>query len=137
MERGGQSAACRGDGREIARREGVMASLLYRWRRELAGRQTLAFVPVRVAPEAIEEGPASTDACVPPSPSSLSSPSPQSSITIAFGERVWVTIEGAPDSETLAKVNGALMARDLLAGVALPAQSLNRGANRWRRLARR
>ena len=87
---------------EIARREGVVASLLYRWRRELAGRERLTFVPVRLAPEASNEGPASMDACTPPSPPA------RSSITIAFGDRVRVTIEGAPDSAVLANVIGAL-----------------------------
>jgi hypothetical protein len=37
---------------------------------------------------------------------------PSSSITIAFGAEVRMTIEGAPDSVTLAKVIGALTARD-------------------------
>src|SRR5208283_5786812 len=49
---------------EIARRAEVNASLLYRWRRELRGAQdrTPAFVPVRVAPEASDAGPASAPA---------------------------------------------------------------------------
>ncbi|HTR12769.1 MAG TPA: transposase [Roseiarcus sp.] len=93
---------------EIARRAEVDASLLYRWRRDLRGARTMpAFVPVQVAPQAIDEGPASKGVCTPPSPSS-SPPLARSSITIAFGERVRVMIEGAPDSATLAKVIGAL-----------------------------
>ena len=37
---------------EIARSEGVDASLLYRWRRQFAAeRETAAFVPVRVSPD--------------------------------------------------------------------------------------
>ena len=94
---------------EIARREGVDASLLYRWRRELGEpREPPTFVPVRVSPEASDEGPASAPACMPP-------PSPThawSSITIALGERVRVTIEGAPDGTTLTNVLGALTAGD-------------------------
>jgi transposase len=94
---------------EIARSAGVNARLLYRWRRDLRGaRTTPMFVPVRVAPEASDEGPASMDGCTPPSPSSLAAPPARSSITIAFGDRVRVTIEGAPDSAVLANVIGAL-----------------------------
>ncbi len=41
---------------EIARSEGVDASLLYRWRRQFAAeRETAAFVPVRVSPDLNEE----------------------------------------------------------------------------------
>ena len=95
---------------EIARKAEVCASLLYRWRRELLGAcETPAFVPVQVAPEAGDEGSASAPACMPPP----SSPPPaRSSITIAFGVEVRMTIEGAPDASTLAKVIGALTARD-------------------------
>jgi transposase len=40
---------------EIARREGVVASLLYRWRRQFAAqRETTAFVPVRVSSDLSE-----------------------------------------------------------------------------------
>jgi len=93
---------------EIARSASVNASLLYRWRRDLRGaRTTPMFVPVRVAPEASDEGPASMDGCTPPSPSSPTPPA-RSSITIAFGDRVRVTIEGAPDLAVLANVIGAL-----------------------------
>ena len=94
---------------EIARRAEVDSSLLYRWRRDLRSPRTMpAFVPVQVAPQAIDEGSASKGGvCTPPSPSS-SPPLARSSITIAFGERVRVMIEGAPDSATLAKVIGAL-----------------------------
>ena len=95
---------------EIARNAEVNPSLLYRWRRDL-GRRTPRFVPVRVAPEGSEEGAASAPACTPPSAPS-SSPPPRSSITIAFGVEVRMTIEGAPDASTLAKVIGALSARD-------------------------
>ena len=96
---------------EIARNAEVCASLLYRWRRELMGAcKTPAFVPVRVAPEASDEGSASALACTPPS--SPAPPPSRSSITIAFGVEVRMTIEGAPDASTLAKVIGALTARD-------------------------
>ncbi|HUA52454.1 MAG TPA: transposase [Candidatus Sulfotelmatobacter sp.] len=93
---------------EIARTAEVCASLLYRWRRELMGGCTTpAFVPVRVAPEANDEGPMSAPACT--SPSTPPAPPPvRSSITIAFGDRIRVTIEGAPDSAVLANVIGAL-----------------------------
>ena len=89
---------------EIARSAGVVASLLYRWRRQFAAeREMAAFVPVRVSPDLNEAAPAPV--CAPPS-------APSSSITIAFGEQVRMTIEGAPDSATLAKVIGVLTARD-------------------------
>jgi hypothetical protein len=39
-------------------------------------------------------------------------PAPAPSITIAFGEWVLMTIEGAPDAATLANGIGALTARD-------------------------
>src|SRR5208282_6187435 len=99
---------------EIARSAEVCASLLYRWRRELRGAQdrTPAFVPVRVAPEASDAGPASAPACTPPSPLSSPPPPARSSITIAFGVEVRMTIEGAPDASTLANVIGALTAPD-------------------------
>ena len=43
---------------EIARSAGVVASLLYRWRRRFAAeRETTAFVPVRVFSELNEAGP--------------------------------------------------------------------------------
>ena len=93
---------------EIARCERVDASLLYRWRRQFAvERQTAAFVPVRISPDLNEAAPATAPVDVPPPMSAASS-----SITIAFGEQVRMTIEGAPDSATLAKVIGALTARD-------------------------
>ncbi len=97
---------------EIARNAEVCASLLYRWRRDLRGApaRTPAFVPVRVTPEASDEASATALACTPPSPPSP--PPPRSSITIAFGVEVRMTIEGAPDASTLAKVIGALTARD-------------------------
>jgi transposase len=91
---------------EIARSEAVDASLLYRWRRQLAAeRATTAFVPVRVFPELDEAAPATAPVCALP-------PAPSCSITVAFGEQVRLTIEGAPDSATLANVIGALTARD-------------------------
>jgi transposase len=90
---------------EIARSAGVVASLLYRWRRQFAAEQAApAFVPVRVSPELNEAASATAPVCKPP-PSS-------SSITIALGEQVRVTIEGTPDPATLANVIGALTARD-------------------------
>jgi transposase len=98
---------------EIARRAEVNASLLYRWRRDLRGaRRTPTFVPVRVAREASDEGPASAPACTPPSPSLPPPPPARSSITIAFGVEVRMTIEGAPDASTLANVIGVLTAPD-------------------------
>ncbi len=91
---------------EIARSEGVDASLLYRWRRQFAAeRETTAFVPVRVSPDPNEAVATTAPVCAAPS-------APSSSITIAFGAEVCMTIEGAPDSATLAKVIGALRARD-------------------------
>ena len=91
---------------EIARRAEVNASLLYRWRRELRGAQhkTPTFVPVRVGREASDAGLESAPICSPQSPSSPA----RSSITIAFGVEVRMTIEGAPDASTLANVIGAL-----------------------------
>jgi transposase len=95
---------------EIARRAEVNASLLYRWRRGLKGaRRTPTFVPVRVAPEASDACPESAPICSPQSP--LSS-APPPSITIAFGEQVRLTIEGAPDAATLANVIATLTVRD-------------------------
>ena len=94
---------------EIARRAEVNASLLYRWRRELKGaRKTPTFVPVRLARDASDEGPANAPACTLPPRSSRAPPPAQSSITIAFGVEVRMTIEGAPDASTLANVIGAL-----------------------------
>ena len=98
---------------EIARRAEVCASLLYRWRRELMGAcKTPTFVPVRVSAEASDEGPASAPVCLSQSPSSSAPPPARPSITIAFGAEVRMTIEGAPDAATLAKVIGTLTARD-------------------------
>jgi transposase len=93
---------------EIARREGVVASLLYRWRRQFAAeRDNAAFVPVRVSADVNEAVLATAPVCA--SPPMSTSPS---SITIAFGEQVRMTIEGVPDGATLANVIGALTARD-------------------------
>jgi transposase len=92
---------------EIAREAGVDVSLLYRWRRQLAGeRETPAFVKLRVAGNVREPDPAAT-------PILASAPSlPPALIAIAFGAQVRMTIEGAPDAATLASVIGALTARD-------------------------
>jgi transposase len=91
---------------EIARSAGVVASLLYRWRRQFAAeRETAGFVPVRLSPDLNEAAVATAPLRAPPS-------APSSSITIAFGEQVRMTIEGAPDAATLANVIGALTARD-------------------------
>ena len=98
---------------EIARRAEVNASLLYRWRRELGGaRKTPTFAPVRVARDASDQGLANAPAYTPESPSSSAPPAARSSITIAFGVEVRMTIEGAPDAATLASVIGALTAPD-------------------------
>jgi transposase len=91
---------------EMARRAGVDASLLYRWRRQFAAeREMAAFVPVRVSPDLNEAISATAPVCALPPP-------PPPSIRIAFGEQVRMTIEGAPDSATLSNVIGALTARD-------------------------
>jgi transposase len=97
---------------EIARVADISASLLYRWRRQLKGaRQSPPFVPVRVSPEASDQGPSNPPVCTAPSLSSPAGPT-RPSITIAFGAEVRMTIEGAPDAGTLANVIGALTARD-------------------------
>jgi transposase len=89
---------------EVARSAGVVASLLYRWRRQFAAEpETSAFVPVRVSPDPNEAVATTAPVCAPP---------PASSITIAFRDQDRLTIEGAPDSATLANVIGALTARD-------------------------
>jgi transposase len=94
---------------EIARSAGVSASLLYRWRMELKGaRKTPTFVPVRLARDVSDGAPGNAPACTLPPPSSRAPPLAQSSITIAFGVEVRMTIEGAPDASTLANVIGAL-----------------------------
>jgi transposase len=88
---------------EIARAAGVEASLLYRWRRQLAAeRQAPAFVPVRVAQEI--EAALAVPACAP------APPEPSGTIAISLGGQVRVTVEGAPDAATLANVIGALTA---------------------------
>ena len=98
---------------EIARRAEINASLLYRWRRDLKGaRRMPTFVPVRVAPEASDACPESASQCASGEPPLLAPPPPRPSITIAFGEQVRLTIEGAPDAATLANVIGTLTARD-------------------------
>ena len=67
-------------------------------------RKTPTFVPVRVGREASDAGLESAPICSSQSPSSPA----RSSITIAFGVEVRMTIEGAPDASTLANVIGAL-----------------------------
>ena len=82
---------------EIARKAGVDASLLYRWRRQLAAPRAMPeFVPIKVTRES--QDPERTP--------------PRATITIAFGAHVRVTVEGAPDLVTLSTVIGALTARD-------------------------
>ena len=88
---------------EIARAFGVETSLLYRWRRQfMAEREAPTFVAVRVA-EQNEAGLAAPACALPP-------PAPSGSIAISFGEQVRVTVEGSPDTTTLANVIGALTA---------------------------
>jgi transposase len=79
---------------DVARNAGVSASLLYRWRQQLAAshNDVPTFVPLAVASAAPE----------------LESVSPRAAITIAFGANVRMTIEGSPDATTLANVIGAL-----------------------------
>ena len=82
-------------------------SLLYRWRRQLAGERNVpAFVPVQVTPGAESIAPMITPICGLPA---LSAPA---SITIVIGAQVRVTVEGAPDAATLTRVIGALTERD-------------------------
>jgi hypothetical protein len=61
-----------------------------------ARRETAAFAPIAVAPDARELESAPASGCAP------------AMITIAFGAQVRVTIEGAPDADTLSSVIGAL-----------------------------
>ena len=92
---------------EIARDAGVDASLLYRWRRQLAGEsEAPAFVPMQVTPHPGNVEPMSAPVCEPPAASV------PASITIAIGAQVRVTVEGAPDAATLTRVIGALTGRD-------------------------
>jgi transposase len=79
---------------DLARGAGVSTSLLYRWRQQLAAREVPAFIPIAVAPDA-----ATCEA-------------PRAAITIAFGANLRLTIEGAPDAQTLSTVIGALAAQD-------------------------
>jgi len=82
---------------DLARSAGVSTSLLYRWRQQLAAsREVPAFVPVAVASEAAKQ------TCEPP----------LATIAITFGANVRVTIEGAPDAQTLCTVISALAAQD-------------------------
>ena len=79
---------------EIACREGIDSSLLYRWRRQLgAPSELLSFVPLTVAPATPENG---------------ASDPPTAVIVVEFGADVRMKIEGAPDGETLAKTIAAL-----------------------------
>jgi hypothetical protein len=64
-------------------------------------------VPVHVSPDLNEAA-----ATIPPLTMPPPMPAPAPSITIAFGERVRMTIEGVLDAATLANVIGALTARD-------------------------
>jgi transposase len=92
---------------EIARDAGVDTSLLYRWRRQLAGEiGTPAFVPLRVTPDAGDAAPVSVSVCEPPAASV------PASITITIGSQVRITVEGSPDAATLTRVIGALTGRD-------------------------
>jgi transposase len=90
---------------EVARDAGVDVSLLYRWRRQLAG-ETPAFAPVRVRPDLGGGEAVSAPICEP-----SAAPVP-ASIAIAIGAQVRVTVEGAPDAMTLTRVIGALTGRD-------------------------
>ena len=75
----------------------MSTSLLYRWRQQLAvPREVPAFVPVTVAPEAVKQA---------------GEPA-HSTISIAFGAHVHMTVEGVPDAQTLSAVIGALKAPD-------------------------
>jgi transposase len=92
---------------EIARRSGVDASLLYRWRRRMATwSEPPAFVPVTVMSD-LGEAPSATAAGLGGAPA----PPAPALITIAFGAQFRMTIEGAPDATTLASVIGALTAQ--------------------------
>jgi transposase len=96
---------------EIARSAGVEASLLYRWRRQMAAeRERPAFVALTVVAETPESA-TPTRAVGFAEASSARTPAP-ASITVTFGAQVRVTIEGAPDAATLTKVLGALAARE-------------------------
>jgi hypothetical protein len=78
-----------------------------RWRRQFAAEQEApGFARVRVSAGVNETVPATAPICA------LPPPAPSYSITVAFGEQVRVTIEGAPDAATLSNVIGALAARD-------------------------
>ena len=73
-----------------------------------ATREARAFVPLMVAFDASEP-----ESAIAPVSAFAPSPAP-ASITIAFGAKVRMTIEGAPDAATLSSVIGALTARDRL-----------------------
>jgi transposase len=80
---------------EIARKEGVDPSLLYRWRRQLvAPSEVLSFVSLTAAPAAPEAGACEAE---------------PAAIMIEFGADVRMKIPGAPDAETLARTIGALL----------------------------
>jgi transposase len=83
---------------DVARRAGVSTSLLYRWRQQLAAAgDGPAFVPIAVSSAAAER------------PSSDPS---RGTMTIAFGAKFRLTIEGAPDEATLSCVIDALAGHD-------------------------
>jgi transposase len=78
---------------DVARQAGVDRGLLYRWRQQLAASHDVpSFVPVTIAPAAPERA----------------SEPPLAAITIEFGARVRMRIEGTLDAETLTKVVGVL-----------------------------
>ena len=82
---------------EVARAAGVSTSFLYRWRQQLAvPPKRPTFIPVALASA---EASATTG---------LS----RAAITIAFDANVRVTIQGAPDAQTLSMVIGALDAQE-------------------------
>lgn len=91
---------------EVARREGVDQSLLYRWRRQIFGRQARlpAFTPVAVAVDDADA--AGVAAAVapgePPEPGMIE-------VELAGGARVRVT--GAPEPATIGAVLAALTRR--------------------------
>jgi transposase-like protein len=80
---------------EVARAAGVSTSLLYRWRQQLAASCAVpAFVPVTVATVAVKP----------------TGEAEHSTISIAFGANVRMTIEGVPDAQTLSTAISALKA---------------------------
>ena len=106
---------------DVARRNGVAASLVFAWRRQARENGTLALVeasepvaPVGTAVEcpALSREPLRTFIPVkiaPDLPERLAAPS-VAAITICLGADISVKIEGAPDAETLGHVINALSA---------------------------